>query len=272
MASGTKNKGSAKARAAKSSSSIVAAKPTPWGTIIGILIVLLVGGVVIGYGVYANVQAKHKQEALDKYKPSESDKDPSSLISGVVKVDNLKRSHISAEQRVAYDQSPPFGGPHDSSWAECNGDVYQSAVRNENMVHGLEHGAIWIAYNPDKIKGNDLAALSAKVDSQAFMMMSPYPGLDHPVSLQAWGHQLKLDDPKDARIDQFVQALRRNPYVTPEISASCDVGTGSTFDPKNPPPYDPSKPGAGAIPMSGEGAAAAGSQPTAPAAPVAPPK
>ncbi len=38
------------------------------------------------------------------------------------------------------------------TWATCNGVVYTKAVRIENMVHTLEHGAVWIAYNPDTIR------------------------------------------------------------------------------------------------------------------------
>ena len=84
-------------------------------------------------------------------------------------------------------------------------------------------------------------------------MMSPYPGLDSPISLQSWGHQLKLDSPDDARIDQFITALKENPNkVYPEIGGSCQAYPGA-FDTQNPPPFDASPPPADAIPMSGEG-------------------
>ena len=36
--------------------------------------------------------------------------------------------------------------------------------------------------------------LTGKVQNQPYMVMSPYPGLDQPISLQSWGHQLKLSD------------------------------------------------------------------------------
>ena len=39
--------------------------------------------------------------------------------------------------------------------------------------------------------------------------MSPYPGLDAPISLQAWGYQLKVDNADDPRIDDFIKALRQ---------------------------------------------------------------
>ena len=42
-------------------------------------------------------------------------------------------------------------------------------------------------------------------------MLSPYVGLDSPVSLQSWGHQLKVDSVDDPRIEQFADFLTRNP-------------------------------------------------------------
>lgn len=154
--------------------------------------------------------------------------------------------HVEAPQRVAYDQSPPFGGSHDASWAACNGVVYTKAVRNENMVHALEHGAVWIAYNPDKVSEADVQALAKKVKGEPYMLMSPYPGLDRPVSLQSWGHRLKLDEASDPRVDEFIDALKQNKYTYPEPGATCDT---PSFDTENPPPFDPSPPPAGSIPV-----------------------
>ena len=54
------------------------------------------------------------------------------------------------------------------------------------------------------------------------MLMSPYPGLDAPISMQAWGYQLKVDDASDSRIDEFINALRKN--ATQEPSAGCSGG------------------------------------------------
>jgi hypothetical protein len=57
------------------------------------------------------------------------------------------------------------------------------------------------------------------------------------VSLQSWGHQLKVGDVNDPRVDQFIQALRLNQYQYPEVGATCDVGSGGGFDVDNPPPF-----------------------------------
>ncbi len=254
MASGTKSKGGSRpkskggaAKGAGARSSVArAGKPKPWGMIMGVIVVVLLAG---GVFTYAFIQI----DAKEKYVVAEDNKDPSGKIDGVKKVTYEGAQHVTAEQRVAYDQSPPFGGPHDQTWANCSGTVYEKAVRNENMVHALEHGAVWIAYNPDKIKGGALATLKAKVEGQPYMMLSPYPTLDKPISLQSWGHQLKVSSADDERIDEFVTSLRANQYTHPEPGGRCDTdGTG--FDPTNPPPFVAEKPGKDAVTMDGKGA------------------
>ncbi|MFL6116468.1 MAG: DUF3105 domain-containing protein, partial [Catenulispora sp.] len=147
----------------------------------------------------------------------------------------------SADKKIAYTHSPPFGGAHDEVWAACNGVVYDRPVRSENLVHSIEHGTVWIAYNPDQISGGALDTLRSKVAGQPYTVMSPYPRLDQPISLQAWGHQLKLSDAGDIRIDQFIQALRRNTYLAPEPQGSC-LAQPPLFDQDNPPPFAPPPP------------------------------
>ncbi len=183
---------------------------------------------------------------LAGFKPSQTNQDPSKKIKDIEIKAYANGLHIQAPQRVAYDQSPPFGGAHDAVWAACSGVVYTKPVRNENMVHTLEHGSVWIAYNPDQVTGEALANLAKKVKGEPYMVMSPYPNLDKAVSLQSWGHRLKLDDPADPRVDQFIVALRTNEYQYPEPGAMCD---SPTFDPDNPPPFDPSPAPAGSAPV-----------------------
>lgn len=219
---------------------------------------LTIGAVVVVVGLIAvlavNLFPKYQDRAeAQKWEPSESNQDPSSAIADVVVQDYPAALHVSATQRVAYDQSPPFGGPHDGTWATCTGIVYPDAIRTENAVHSLEHGAVWITYNPDELSEDQVATLADKVDGETYMLMTPYPGLDRPVSLQSWGHQLKVDSVDDERIDQFISALRLNSYEYPEVGASCATVPGGGFDPDNPPAFDPTAPGADAVPMDGEG-------------------
>ena len=122
---------------------------------------------------------------------------------------------------LTYEVNPPAGGLHNDRWQNCMGDVYTSQIADEHAVHSMEHGAVWITYSPD-LPQNQIDELASKVDGREFMMMSPYPGLDSPISLQAWGYQLKVDTADDGRIDDFITALRRN--ATQETEAGCSSG------------------------------------------------
>lgn len=260
MPSGSENRGPGKNTGAKSAKAIKAAqkkggggtstgrppRQIPWLTI-GAVVAVVALIALIAVNLVPKYEAK--QEA-DKWAPTEANQDPSTAIEGVVKVDYAAGQHVGPTQRVAYDQSPPFGGPHDSVWATCTGVVYPNAIRTENAVHSLEHGAVWITYNPDQVGAAQIDQLKSKVDGRPYTLMSPYPGQNAAISLQSWGHQLKVDSADDPRIDQFLAALRLNRYTYPEVGASCSTIPGS-FDPNNPPPFDPSAPGPGAVPMSG---------------------
>ncbi|MER7009977.1 DUF3105 domain-containing protein [Saccharopolyspora sp. NPDC000359] len=243
---------------------VVHQRQVPWMLISGVTVVAVFAAVVFGFAFFRysetadmrQAQAE-AEKAAEPFKPSPENPDPSKNIPGVTIVDYPGQMHVTPLQRVAYDQSPPFGGPHDGIWADCTGVVYPEPVRTENMVHSLEHGAVWIAYNPDKVDEAGVERLKVRAEGKQYTMMSPYPGLDSPISLQSWGHQLKVDSVDDPRIDQFITALRlNNNGVYPEIGGACQSNP-STFDTNNPPKFDPTPPGPDAVTMDGRGSAQA---------------
>jgi len=142
-------------------------------------------------------------------------------IDGVQTYGDLTRDHTGDD--VAYSQSPPVGGDHDPEWIDCTGSVYDQVLRNENAVHSLEHGAVWVTYS-DAATQDDIDALAAKVDGQPYSFMSPYPNQESPIELTAWGVQLAVDDASDDRIDEFLTTYRSGPQ-TPEPGATCESGT-----------------------------------------------
>lgn len=138
-------------------------------------------------------------------------------IEGVETFEN-ETTHV--EGTVDYPQTPPAGGPHNAAWLNCG--VYTEPQQNEYAVHALEHGAIWVTYDPEAIAGDDLAALKSHLPA-TYMILSPYEGLDSPIALSGWNHQLTLDDPDDERIGEFFTEYWRSQNV-PEPNASCSGG------------------------------------------------
>jgi len=122
---------------------------------------------------------------------------------------------------LTYPMNPPAGGVHNDRWQNCMGDVYTAPVAKEHAVHSLEHGAVWVTYRPD-LPQDQIDALAGKVRDRTYVFMSPFPDLDTPISLQAWGYQLKVDNAGDGRIDEFINSLREN--ATQEPGAVCSGG------------------------------------------------
>jgi hypothetical protein len=133
----------------------------------------------------------------------------------------LSRNHTNSP--VHYAQTPPVGGDHNPVWQNCG--YYPQPVHNENAVHDLEHGAVWITYQPNLPKAQvDVLANMAR--SQQFVLVSPYPGLPAPVVASGWGVQEWFHSANDAGLTQFVDKYRQGPQ-TPEPGALCTNGTGT---------------------------------------------
>jgi hypothetical protein len=189
---------------------ITIAKPKPWGLIAATLAVVLFAGAVLGYAIYrVNESSKNTPEAKAE---------AAKKISGIEVVSYPAGQH--QQGTIKYDKSPPFGGPHNPTWADCTGTVYPKQIASENAVHSLEHGAVWITYQPG-LAADQVNTLKKKVDGVEYMLMSPYAGLKTKVSIQSWGHQLFVDSAGDPRIDEFIKDLRLNPVTTAEYGASC---------------------------------------------------
>jgi hypothetical protein len=200
-----------------------------WGLVSLFVTVGLIAAGIIGYGGYA------------VYQNGRSWQDRAASIDGIVDyrakdpnapdyVDSRQGFYRHLEGAVQYPVQPPVGGRHNAAWQRCQGDVYDAPIANEHALHSLEHGAVWITYRPDLPK-DQVEALAAKVRGTDHMLMSPFEGLDRPISLQAWGFQLKLDNANDGRIDEFIRALRVN--ASTEGNATCSTGnyvnvTGTT--------------------------------------------
>jgi hypothetical protein len=133
------------------------------------------------------------------------------------------RQHVTT--KVNYPQNPPAGGDHNATWLNCG--IYTSPVPNENAVHDLEHGAVWITYRPD-LSANDVAKLTdlVKTKTRGYITMSPYPGLPAPVVASAWGVQLKLEGVNDSRLPKFIDKYQLGPQA-PELGSSCTQGVGT---------------------------------------------
>jgi len=142
-------------------------------------------------------------------------------LTGLQTYSKLARDHVTV--KVPYPQAPPVGGNHSATWQNCG--VYSAPVPNEEAVHSLEHGAMWITYRPD-LPASDLAALLDDVSGEPYALVSPYPGLPSPIVASAWGVQLKLSAASDPRLKSFINTYKSG-STAPEPGGECTGGTGT---------------------------------------------
>ncbi|MBD9725177.1 DUF3105 domain-containing protein [Streptomyces caniscabiei] len=173
---------------------------------LGVTGVILAG--LVGGGWYLIDAAQEKEEA--KAAP----------VKGVKSWSKLTQNHVT--EKVDYKMSPPVGGDHNQVWVNCDKQVYTKAVPNENAVHALEHGAVWITYN-DKAAKADVESLSGLVNKTTYTFMSPYEDQSSPIVLSAWEHQLKVDKASDPRVRKFLDKYVQGEQ-TPEPGAACTGG------------------------------------------------
>ncbi len=201
----------------------VRAQSRNWGPLVMFGVVALVAAVVIGFAWVASSAGRGQRDDRPWFQQVAD-------IEGVVNYrlenpDILTREHVSG--RIQYPVLPPVGGNHNPRWQRCDGQVYDAPIPSEHAVHSLEHGAVWVTYHPD-LPEAQVDRLANLVRGRDYVFMSPFPNLDAPISLQAWGYQLKVDRADDERIDRFIRVLRINASVEP--NATCRDGNTQTGD------------------------------------------
>jgi putative peptide zinc metalloprotease protein len=142
------------------------------------------------------------------------------LPPGVEAFEISSRVHVTTP--VAYPQRPPVGGNHAPIWQNCG--FYDAPIANENGVHSLEHGAVWITYRPDLAHGQ-VASLRRLARNEHYVLVSPYSDLPSPVVASAWGRQARLGSADDPLLQQFIHRFRYGRQA-PESGGPCTDGIG----------------------------------------------
>ena len=191
------------------------ASSTPW-IIGGLIAVLIVAGLVA-------LVSGSDEPAIDEATPGElTPLDPEDAVQppdGVEAVEVSTRSHVEGD--VEYETVPGVGGDHADVWINCG--FYPDAQSEEEALHSLEHGAVWIAYRPD-LPEDQVAELQA-LAAQPYTLVTPVEGISDVVA-SAWGARLELDGVDDPRLAEFLEFFRQGPQ-TPEPGAPCTSGVGT---------------------------------------------
>ena len=90
-------------------------------------------------------------------------------------------------------------------------------VRDENVVHDLEHGTVWITYVPE-LGDDEVEELADALPQNG--ILSPYAASPAPVGHDGLGRQLELTGANDPRLELFIEEYGGG-LTAPEPCASC---------------------------------------------------
>ncbi|WP_380169132.1 DUF3105 domain-containing protein [Jannaschia sp. R86511] len=180
--------------------------------VIGLAAALAV--VLVGVVVAVIVQSEGERSQVEQ--AAEAD------IDGVEDFGEQTANHVTTP--VDYEVMPPVGGDHLPQWQNCG--YYDAPITTEAGVHSLEHGAVWLTYDPE-LPADDVAELQALADANTYLLVSPMADLPSPVVASAWGLQLQLDSVDDERLPVFLVKYLQGEQ-TQEPGAACSGSIDTT--------------------------------------------
>ncbi len=144
--------------------------------------------------------------------------------------------HINGNIDYTGYSNPPTYGPHhgfDPQGVDANPGitprptgVYTSEQPDEDLIHNLEHGHVWISYNPNLISDRDRQLLELLVldgspnpnGGGVGVILTPRPANNRAIALASWARRRVLDEFDAEIIRNFVETNRGKApegFITP---------------------------------------------------------
>ncbi|OGE82497.1 MAG: hypothetical protein A3B10_00275 [Candidatus Doudnabacteria bacterium RIFCSPLOWO2_01_FULL_44_21] len=102
----------------------------------------------------------------------------------------------------AYNSNPPTSGWHWPQAAEWG--IYKATQPDEQLIHNLEHGGVWIAYKPGSVDEQTVNLLQDFAKRYRKVIVEPREANDAAIALAAWTHLDKLDQYDESQILRFI--------------------------------------------------------------------
>jgi Protein of unknown function (DUF3105) len=115
---------------------------------------------------------------------------------------NQGQEHIQVgDDHIPYNSNPPTSGPHANSLSL---DVYTQQFPDENIMHNLEHGHVWLSYRD----ATDTEAIQLLTTLQQkyprIVLMTYRPENDNRIVAAAWTRLLLLDELDSDQVEAFI--------------------------------------------------------------------
>jgi hypothetical protein len=138
------------------------------------------------------------------------------LVSGAPAI---TQTHVSTAIDYTGHSNPPTYGPHHGVVRDASNNfitprptgVYTTEQPDEDLVHNLEHGHVWISYKPSLISASDKSALEQLVingGTDTGVILTPRAANDSTIALASWAHLQKLNSFDAAAVRAFIETNR----------------------------------------------------------------
>lgn len=154
-----------------------------------IIVVAVIASIIIGVGI-----------VLSKYgntKPGDRPQQGEAIA-------EQTGTHIAEDTaHDPYNSNPPTSGPHYAQAAAWG--IYQQPLPDEQLIHNLEHGGIWICYKDlDQEQINKLEEIARR--NPGSVILTPRPANDSKIAVASWGRLEKMDEINEDLINSFIKA------------------------------------------------------------------
>ncbi len=107
---------------------------------------------------------------------------------------------------LAQKQDPPTSGSHYGDGVAGPG-IHDEPVDDGLTLHSMEHGAVVLHYDPEKLSGEQIEQLKdiflSKLRGKKIMM--PRTNMSKPIIMTSWGQILSLDEIKEDELINFIE-------------------------------------------------------------------
>jgi len=115
------------------------------------------------------------------------------------------KEHVAAGTDVKYKTNPPSSGDHYAVPADWG--IYDEELTEEAVVHSIEHGGIWIAYQDTSDEERSVLEEIGRENSQS-VIVSPRSANDAKISIVSWGRMMKLESVDKAIIQKYINTYK----------------------------------------------------------------
>jgi len=146
------------------------------------------------------------------------------LLPGAPDIAAANQAHVEGPVDYSAFTNPPTYGPHHAR-AAAGADhgapvqptgVYTTELDDADIVHNMEHGHVWISYNPNLLSQEELNELTELVRSFGVngdgsgegILLTPRVANDDAIALASWGRLQRLDGFDRRAVKTFIETNR----------------------------------------------------------------